>query len=167
MSYADSDEVFEPVLRILRGALDFRGRARRTDGILYTILVSLAETAVGFALGTILSPGDGFPAISWLGLVLRLPLIGWFVRRVHDYGYPGWVVLPFVAWMTIFSDSVAPIMGIDLHELRHHLVFQVGSGLVAIAFLLAIFWKPNEGTNRFGPNPRFDDPMARSIGDKA
>jgi uncharacterized membrane protein YhaH (DUF805 family) len=155
MSYVDRDEVFEPVLRVLRGTLDFRGRARRTDGILYSILVSLIFTVLGFIVGSTLSLDFVVGVVGWLSIAIQLPLIAWFVRRMHDYGLTGWAALPFLAWMAINSRSIA-FVGIDPHTLRQYFSFQVANDIVVIAFLGAIFWKPDEGANRFGPNPRFD-----------
>jgi uncharacterized membrane protein YhaH (DUF805 family) len=153
--YSDTNQLPESVKSILRDAFVFRGRARRTDGLTYYLAVLLLVMALG--VPTILFTDSDTIEEAWpvIGLAFQFPLIAWFVRRVHDYGMTGWAVVPFFVW-TVIGSPLVTVVGADPVALHHNLAFRIANPVIAIAFICAIFWKPDEGSNRFGPNPRLD-----------
>ena len=156
MRYSETNQVLDPLLRVLRHTFDFKGRAQRIDGVLYYITASFVSAVAG--LGVIASP-LGFNDIELvsgvIGLLIQLPLVAWFVRRAHDYDLSGSWLLPFLLWM--FARPVAQVAGFEPADLDGNLAVQLVGIAVVVAFLCAAFWKPSEGANRFGPNPRFDE----------
>jgi len=81
---------------------DFQGRARRSEYwffALFEILVMFAAVIVGAVAGA--SGGEGvimittFGFVGLAGLALFLPALGVAVRRFHDLGQTGWLVLAF------------------------------------------------------------------------
>ena len=86
-----------------------------------------------------------------------VPIPALFVRRVHDHGRSGWwaLLLPLTFAFAVVSDNGNPdIAGIAKLETPFWL------DLVGVGAILAIWgfslWSPNDGNNRYGPNPRLD-----------
>jgi uncharacterized membrane protein YhaH (DUF805 family) len=165
MSYADENQNLEPVLRVLRGTLDFKGRARRTDGIVYYILVTLFVVVLGFVLGPTFELEPAFSVTTTVGTILQLPLIAWLVRRVHDYGLSGLWLLPFGAWI-MTRPPYAYLLGLNVSVVQQNVLYWVVGVAVVIAFYCALLWAPDDGPNRFGPNPRLDVPSDKLLGDE-
>jgi uncharacterized membrane protein YhaH (DUF805 family) len=163
--YSDTNQLPESVKTILRDALVFRGRSRRTDGLTYFFAAAVLSVIVHVVFEELTDFGTSELPLTIAAVAVQFPLIAWFVRRVHDYGMTGWGVVPFVAWMVV-SSRLVTFVGIDPDALRHNLAFEIANPIVAIAFICAIFWKPDEGTNRFGPNPRFIAPVNELVSDE-
>ncbi|MDE1468426.1 DUF805 domain-containing protein [Aurantiacibacter sp. D1-12] len=147
MAEAHRHDPFAPVVRVLKGSLNFKGRAQRTDGILYYFLVVLFVTVLQFAssmIGNDLIPvAAKLQAFEVLIMIIQLPLIAWFVRRLHDQGKSDWYLLIFpVAWAFSFLEDDWQIL---------HAILMLGLVLSLVAL---IFWPPTQGPNRYGPDPR-------------
>lgn len=76
-------------LKVLRQYADFDGRARRKEYwmfVLFNFLLSIGVSAIDYMLGT-----------SFLGMIYSLavlvPSIAVGVRRLHDIGKSGWMLL--------------------------------------------------------------------------
>ncbi len=93
-------------VKCLKQYADFGGRARRTEfwmfvlfNIIFSIVASLIDRAIGFRIGVI--------QLGVIGLIYSLAvLIPWLavgVRRLHDIGKSGWMILinliPFIGWI--------------------------------------------------------------------
>lgn len=100
---------------------DFSGRARRSEYWFYTlgaIIVYVIAYALSLAIHTMI------PYLL-VALALLLPGLSVAVRRLHDTGKSGWLVLI----------SVIPLIG----------------AIVLIVFLVA---DSEPGTNAYGPSPK-------------
>lgn len=114
-------------LQVLKKYAVFDGRASRSE-YWYFFLFNII---IGFIFGLI----DGFAglaitsSVGVLGgiysLVLLLPGIGVFIRRMHDTGRSGWW------WLIAF----VPIIG-------------------AIMMIIWLVKDSDEGTNKYGPSPK-------------
>jgi uncharacterized membrane protein YhaH (DUF805 family) len=95
---------------VLKKYAVFRGRARRREFWLYTlvnIVVSLVLEVVDRVAGT-----DGhFPVISGIyGLLVLLPTLAVTIRRLHDTDRSGWWILlnliPVIGWLVVLVFNV-------------------------------------------------------------
>jgi uncharacterized membrane protein YhaH (DUF805 family) len=107
---------------------DFGGRARRTEfwmfvlfNIIFSVIASLIDRAIGFKIGAI--------QMGIIGLIYSLavliPALAVSVRRLHDIGKSGWMILinliPFIGW---------------------------------IWFIVLMVKDSQPGENQYGPNPK-------------
>jgi uncharacterized membrane protein YhaH (DUF805 family) len=118
-----------PLLRPWRQVFDFKGRATRTEYLLFHVSILIGVVALGFVVELLDQAGlmppeggggtqvqelaGGIFGVVFFGMFVIL-LIGHFaigVRRLHDHGDPGvkylLTFIPFIGWifylMMIFS----------------------------------------------------------------
>lgn len=105
----------------------FTGRATRSEWLTWTVAVVVINLVLGLLVG-VTSNSDGMSPLGWVqslfGLAIMIPSLAVAVRRFHDTGKSGWMVLvnliPLVGW------------------------------IIALVMLL----QPGQpGTNQYGPNP--------------
>ena len=115
-------------VKCLKQYADFGGRARRTEfwmfvlfNIIFSVVASLIDRAIGFKIGAI--------QMGIIGLIYSLavliPALAVSVRRLHDIGKSGWMILinliPFIGW---------------------------------IWFIVLMVKDSQPGENQYGPNPK-------------
>ena len=112
---------------VLRKYATFSGRATRTEYWLFTLAQIIVFVALGI-LAAVGASGDfpvlGLPlVVYWIGTII--PSLAVTVRRFHDGGYSGWMILL----------ALIPAIG----------------GIILLIFMVL----PSErGSNRHGPDPR-------------
>lgn len=115
-------------LKVLNQYADFKGRARRTEYwtfVLFNVIFSIVAMIIDNVLGTAIE-GVGYgPVYGLYVLALLIPGLAVAVRRLHDVGKSGWMLL--VAFI--------PLIG-------------------AIWLLILFFTDSNPGDNKYGPNPK-------------
>lgn len=118
-------------LNVLRNHYaDFRGRARRREYWMFTLVNAIIAFVLGLIDGVMgLNLGDGSQPVGLLGLIYSLvvlvPGLAVSVRRLHDTGRSGW-------WLLI---GLIPFVG-------------------AIVLLIFTVSDSQPGPNRWGPNPK-------------
>ena len=146
-----NDFSFRRLFRAYDRILDFKGRATRTELLGYWIATWLISTAVGYV--TIFSAdalGDrSFLLATLINLVLLIPAPGLAVRRAHDIGWPG-----VAALLLIGPAAASMVLG---NTLDPHPIIRLALSLAYIAGLVMLLWKPQDGENRYGPDPRLVD----------
>ncbi len=115
-------------VKCMKQYADFGGRARRTEfwmfvlfNIIFSVVASLIDRAIGFKIGAI--------QLGIIGLIYSLavliPALAVSVRRLHDIGKSGWMILinliPFIGW---------------------------------IWFIVLMVKDSQPGENQYGPNPK-------------
>ncbi|HPH52880.1 MAG TPA: DUF805 domain-containing protein [Bacteroidales bacterium] len=115
-------------VKCMKQYADFGGRARRTEfwmfvlfNIIFSVIASLIDRAIGFKIGAI--------QMGIIGLIYSLavliPALAVSVRRLHDIGKSGWMILinliPFIGW---------------------------------IWFIVLMVKDSQPGENQYGPNPK-------------
>ena len=129
--------------------LSWRGRVRRRRyWQSYVLPIAVLAGLLGNALGRLAS---ATPATVALLLAMAAPII-WLhavgaIRRLHDCGFSGWWYVLW--WAALIADEIAG--GVQMLWLLDALA------LGLIPFALGI-WPGTRGPNRFGPDPRHDQP---------
>ena len=154
-------DTFTPnALRPLRHYADFRGRSTRSELVAFYILNVFAGMVVFLAFGPRflagVLPGRLDPLdLFWLAMLCPWLALG--VRRFHDQGRSGW-------WLLLALPAAGVNAYEDYHWAQHRFVqapglIEIPVGLCLLALMVLLLWKDQEGTNAYGPNPRYDDPL--------
>lgn len=115
-------------IQALKRFADFKGRSRRKEYwifALFNVIISIATTLIDYAFGT-----DSFVYYIGLfsmlyGLFVFIPFLAVSVRRLHDTGKTGWMLLI----------AIIPILG-------------------ALWLLVLFATEGTRGTNMYGPDPK-------------
>ena len=110
---------------ILKHFFDFKGRAGRKTFWLFTLNLFIINFALSYILNNLKTLGVIIAIIY--SIVILLPNLGLYVRRLHDINFRGWWIL---LWLI-------PVIGF-------------------IALLVFVCLPGTEGENRFGPVPTND-----------
>lgn len=144
-------------LATLRAAFTYSGRSTRSQVINYylgfltlTIVAAMVLSLVPFEVARLLSRS--------LELILIVPAIALFVRRMHDQDRSGWwVMLPIalLAYSTTLS-LIAEFQGAATRIAieRGMRQLDVIPFLATLGVLALTFAPGTVGPNRFGPDPR-------------
>lgn len=146
-------------LRAIGQSFVFRGRSTRSELTSALILILIGE-AVLFLLSHFFHPPTTLNVQIFrtraaieevLALLLFLPLLGLIVRRLHDVG------LPAIPGLLLGAIAVAS----DVNRTQAAMGLYPGvpvlpiAGPIALAILVvALYWSPESGPNRFGADPR-------------
>lgn len=151
--------------RTLLGTFDFRGRSTRTEFLTYLIVPNLV-VGIGLLLVTGLFKLDVASQIRLQNaaeLLLFVPLVALLTRRLHDQDRSAWwlMLLAATAILTILSDNGYPyVPGITKLETPWW-IDMFGIPLIISIWVLSLL-PPTPEANRYGPNPRLDEPVAPS-----
>lgn len=118
----------EYYLNVWRNYFNFSGRARRSEYwmfILVNIVVSIGLVAVDFAIRIIFNLDYFFLFYPLYLLAILVPSLAVQVRRLHDAGFSGWMILL----------GLIPFFG----------------GIILLIFYLL---DSETGVNKYGPNPK-------------
>ena len=114
-------------LKVLKQYADFNGRARRKEYwmfVLFNVIISIVLTFIDLAIGTSTGTGSGMLG-SLYSLAVLIPGIAVGVRRLHDIGKSGWMLLVVLI----------PLIG--------------------AIWLIVLFARDGDpGENEYGPNPK-------------
>ena len=127
-------------LMVWKKFAEFDGRARRTEYWMFTLfnlLAMLVLAAVG-GVGLAISQDYGGVLFIPLGIYVLaqiIPGLAVAVRRFHDTGKSGWMILLFMVL------GIIPLVGLI-------------ASIVQIVFLCT---DSDPGANEYGPNPKFPE----------
>ena len=150
----ENDFSFVRLFKAYGRLFDFAGRSTRTELLGYVISVWLLSTIAHWVVIALFGAqvediASQTTLTSVISLVFLVPMPGLAVRRAHDIGLPGAAaLLPIVPWVAIMAFGA---------QLAAYPVLHMALAIVYIAGLVMLFWKPQEGDNRYGPNPRLVD----------
>ena len=130
----------------------FTGRSTRTELLGYLIVSWVLATATNWAviaLGAtgMISIDVGIASVSLAFLVWWLPLPALSVRRMHDQDKVGWWAL-----LLVLPTLISWLVGKEALGTTGRLVLQA----IYLGGLVLLFWKPTDGPNRYGTDPRLD-----------
>jgi uncharacterized membrane protein YhaH (DUF805 family) len=115
-------------LKVLGQYLDFNGRARRKEYwmfVLFNTIFAISAVLLDHAFGITFGDIPYGPLYALYGLAIFIPGLAVLVRRLHDSGKSGWLVLI----------ALIPIIG-------------------TIWILVLLLTDSESGTNKWGPNPK-------------
>ena len=116
-------------LKVLKNYVGFQGRARRKEFWMFALFNVIVSFILGFVGGLIdVSVGTILGYIYALAILLPSLAVG--VRRLHDIGKSGWMILL----------GLIPIVG----------------GIILLVFYCL---DSEAGENKYGPNPKAFDPV--------
>jgi len=115
-------------LKVLKQYADFSGRARRKEywmfvlfNMIFAIVAMILDNVLGIAM-----EGIGYgPLYGLYALAMLIPGLAVAVRRLHDVGKSGWMILI----------ALIPLIG-------------------SIWFLVLMVTDSNAGENQYGQNPK-------------
>ena len=159
---ADPRGVLAVSILPLRRYAQFHGRSTRTEVLGFWLLTMFGEVVLAIAgIGHFDTHGIRLAYSA----ILLCPILALTVRRLHDAGFrTPWALLTlpvlilnvrreYLAWQ---GEPVERIVGEPLA------VMLVAMASV-VATLALLVWDDEPGANRWGPNPRYDDPEPQSI----
>ncbi len=130
-------------LMVWKKYAEFDGRARRTEYWMFVLFNLLVIIALGIAAGC------GVALIAnkiWIGGILCVPIVIYVlaaiipsiavaVRRFHDTGKSGWLLLLFIVL------GIIPILGF----------------IASVIQIVMLCIDSDPGRNQYGPNPKFPE----------
>jgi len=156
--------IFEKIRRsvgaVAREIVSFRGRARIVDLIYFSLAIGVISLMVKFPLQALPWDWKWF-ARAAVDIVIFVPCLALFSRRLHDQGLSGWwalLLLPnlpmnlYQSYRAVFA-VINPAWLFQPDPLDSWRLLLIPVGLV----VLVLFLRPGtRGPNRYGPDPRKD-----------
>jgi uncharacterized membrane protein YhaH (DUF805 family) len=152
---------------------NFKGRARRSEYwyfILANLIFSILTMIIDEMLHLKFGPSNSGILNSVYGILLFIPGLAVSVRRLHDIGKSGWLLLISYAVMIIavvglFVTSMSAIMGGGLPTLGAGFIVAILIILAVAIWLLILFCKEgDQGTNKYGADPKANAEEINEIG---
>lgn len=121
-------------LKVLKQYADFSGRARRTEYwmfVLFNLIFAIVAIILDNVIGTAIE-GVGYGLLYFIyALAVLIPALAVAVRRLHDIGKSGWMILI----------GLIPFIG-------------------GIWLLVLFVTEGNEGENEYGKDPKEEEVTA-------
>jgi uncharacterized membrane protein YhaH (DUF805 family) len=136
-------------------AFDPRGRSTRTDLLGFGFMLGFIGLLIGcvsilFGIG----PETEMRIGGTGGILVSLLWILLFVRRLHDTGRSAAGLLVALPAMIAGAYEERARLLHDWTAVHRPWWLQALIGASSLALLILLLWKPDEGPNRYGPNPR-------------
>jgi uncharacterized membrane protein YhaH (DUF805 family) len=119
-------------IKALKQYVDFRGRARRKEYWMFTLYnyaFLVLASILDYYLNLLITKPDGgvvyIVFISLYGLAVLLPTLAVTIRRIHDVGKSGWMILV----------TLIPVIGV-------------------VWFYELMLTNSTTDENKYGPNPK-------------
>lgn len=149
---------------------NFNGRARRSEYwyfILFNALFSLALTIIDDLLGLNFGTAESGVLNTIYSLAVFIPSLAVSVRRLHDIGKSGWLLL--ITYGTIILLAVFLILGSFMYSFDSSALIMIFALLiiaVAIWLLIMFCTEGDDFTNKYGPNPKAFNEEIDQIGNE-
>ena len=147
---------------------NFNGRARRSEYwyfILFNILFTSAAKILDSLLGLEFGSSDSGVFSTIYNLAVFIPSLAVSVRRLHDIGKSGWLLL--IAYSLVILFAMILVVGSLAHSFNSSSLQFILIGLIFIIaiWLLVMFCTEGDNfTNKYGPDPKADDEEINQIG---
>lgn len=127
-------------LKVWKQYAQFDGRARRQEFWMFTLFNLMAVLVLAILGGIGLAISEDYGSILFIPLVVYyvaafVPTLAVTVRRFHDTGKSGWVLLLLIVL------GIIPFVGI----------------VASIIQLVFVCTDSDQGTNEYGPSPKYPD----------
>ncbi|SHF88337.1 Uncharacterized membrane protein YhaH, DUF805 family [Flavobacterium fluvii] len=137
---------------------NFNGRARRSE-YWYFVLMNMIISTITMMFDKIL--GIKFGVNLLYGIAVFIPTLSVSVRRLHDIGKSGWILL--ISYITIIICAVGLVLGmLTLGTSSFNIWFTIPIiVMVAICIWMLVLFvtEGNDGKNKYGSDPKniFDE----------
>lgn len=155
---------------VLENYANFNGRARRSEYwyfILFNAIFSLALTLIDNLLGLQFGTADSGVLNTIYSLAVFIPSLAVSVRRLHDIGKSGWLLL--IAYGAIILLAVFLILGTFMYSFDSSALIMIFALLiigVAIWLLIMFCTEGDDFTNKYGPDPKAFNEEIDQIGNE-
>lgn len=149
-------------IQVIKNYTNFKGRARRKEYWMFTlfhlifgIIAMIIDNTMGITFtnpGTGLTMGYGYIYLFY-GLFALLPGFAVLVRRLHDIGKSGRLLLFVFIASIVFSLAVYFITKIGGSAIASILIMLFFLG-ICIWFIVMLCKDSTPGPNKYGPNPK-------------
>jgi uncharacterized membrane protein YhaH (DUF805 family) len=134
-------------LMVWRKYAEFDGRSRRTELWMFTLINILVLIALAVLGGVGLAINQDYGGVLFIPLAVYylasiIPNLAVSVRRLHDTGKSGWLLLLFIVL------GIIPVVGFI-------------SGIVQLVFMCT---DSDPGVNEYGPSPKYSDLAGMAAG---
>jgi len=145
-------------LKVLKNYVNFKGRARRKEYWMFTLITTL----ISIGISLIELPFNSEYGSNIYLLVTLLPILAVATRRLHDIGKSGWwtvlpilllTILPFVMEITVQSEISAGIVGAGLT------IFIILCFVYGILMLVWTCTDSQDAENKYGKNPKEEESL--------
>lgn len=149
---------------------NFNGRARRSEYwyfILFNALFSFALTILDNLLGLQFGTADSGVLNTIYSLAVFIPSLAVSVRRLHDIGKSGWLLL--IAYGSIIFLAALLLLGSFMNAFDSSpfiIIFALLIIAVAIWLLILFCTEGDDFTNKYGPNPKAFNEEIDQIGNE-
>lgn len=153
---------------------NFKGRARRSEYWYFTlanIIISFIAMIIDEILHLKIGSSNSGVVNSLYGLIMFVPSLAVSVRRLHDIGKSGWLLLIAYAIMIIgvvalVATSMSAIMGGgDMPTFGASFIIGILMILGVAIWILILFCKEgDQGANKYGADPKANAEEINEIG---
>jgi uncharacterized membrane protein YhaH (DUF805 family) len=153
---------------------NFKGRARRSEYWYFTlanIIISVITMIIDEILHLKIGSSNSGVLNSLYGLIMFVPSIAVSVRRLHDIGKSGWLLLIAYAVMIIAAVGLvatsmsAAMGGGELPTIGASFIIAILVILAVAIWILILFCKEgDQGANKYGADPKSDAEEINEIG---
>lgn len=139
-------------MTLLRKFFSFKGRLRRRDYWLCSLLVGMVTAAMVLPMTFALGFQADDPRIAGAVLVCVWPSIALLVKRIHDRDKTGWMAANYWGpWAVSTLLSFFPEFGLGGLKV----VLDIATTIVGVWFLIEFgFMDGTQGKNAYGPSPK-------------
>lgn len=137
---------------------NFKGRARRSE-YWYFVLMNMIISTVTVMIDKVL--GLKFGVNSLYGIAMFIPILSVSVRRLHDIGKSGWILL--ISYIVIIICAVGLVLGmltLGMSSFNFWFAIPIIVMLAICIWMLVLFVKEgDDGKNKYGSDPKniFDE----------
>lgn len=155
-------------INLFRRGLDFSGRTSREESNL-SLLANLILTPIILWIGIIYAKLDNMPTrvfVPWIiyTLAMFVPMLALLIRRLHDTGRSGWIILNLfipaallsLCWLVAWILKEGDVISVQNSTLRVAFLFLIVVGSIVYDVLfckIILFEKGQVGFNLYGPAP--------------
>lgn len=150
--------MIDTVLNIFKSSFNFKGRSTRSElwmFFAFEIFTAIIAICLCMSVATLLDLSDKVSGgimlsvgILWL-IGTFVPKIALSVRRLHDGGHSGWLVVVQYVFMPLYYLFVENVTALGL--------IAVLNCTVSVIYLVFLFIGYQRGNNKYGIDPRFRD----------
>jgi uncharacterized membrane protein YhaH (DUF805 family) len=159
----------EAISTCFRKYATFSGRARRSEYWYFYLFSILAGFAAGILDAVFVGAtgmGETFrttsgPFAAIVNLALLLPSLAVTVRRMHDTGRSGWLILGFIGYIIVGVVAFIAVAGVSLNGSEPNgaaiavgAVLALGGLAFAIFLFVLMVLNGHHGDNKYGPDPK-------------